>query len=101
MRPPYEFFRSHRLHFGHLRGGRRKCRGGSVAQWTWLRLGIGIERIQPAPEQNGSHERMHLTLKKEATKPAAKNFLKQQERFDRFLLQPGAAPPGPGYEIPR
>jgi putative transposase len=52
----------------------------------WLRLGIEIERIQPAhPEQNGRHERMHLTLKKEATKPAAKNFLKQQERFDRFM----------------
>jgi transposase InsO family protein len=48
----------------------------------WLRLGIEIERIQPAhPEQNGRHERMHLTLKKEATKPASKNFLKQQERF--------------------
>jgi putative transposase len=28
---------------------------------------------------------MHLTLKKEATEPASKNFLKQQERFDRFL----------------
>jgi putative transposase len=52
----------------------------------WLRLGIAIERIQPAhPEQNGRHERMHLTLKKEATKPAAKNLLKQQERFDRFV----------------
>ncbi len=52
----------------------------------WLRLGIEIERIQPAhPEQNGRHERMHLTLKKEATKPASKNFLKQQERFDRFM----------------
>jgi putative transposase len=51
----------------------------------WLRLGIDIERIQPAhPEQNGRHQRMHLTLKKEATKPAARNFLKQQERFDRF-----------------
>ena len=32
----------------------------------WLRLGIAIERIKPAhPEQNGRHERMHLTLKKE------------------------------------
>jgi putative transposase len=52
----------------------------------WLRLGIQIERIKPAhPEQNGRHERMHLTLKKEATKPASKNFLKQQERFDRFM----------------
>jgi putative transposase len=52
----------------------------------WLRLGIGIERIKPGnPQQNGRHERMHLTLKKEATKPPAKNFLQQQERFDRFI----------------
>ena len=51
----------------------------------WLRLGIRIERIKPGhPEQNGRHERMHLTLKKEATKPAAKNFLQQQGRFDTF-----------------
>ena len=28
---------------------------------------------------------MHLTLKKEATKPAAKNFLQQQARFDTFM----------------
>jgi len=52
----------------------------------WLRLGITIERIKPGhPQQNGRHERMHLTLKKEATKPASFNFLQQQERFDDFL----------------
>jgi len=52
----------------------------------WLRLGISIERIKPGhPQQNGRHERMHLTLKKEATKPAAKNFLQQQARFDQFI----------------
>lgn len=52
----------------------------------WLRLGIQIERITPGmPQQNGRHERMHLTLKKEATKPAAENFLQQQERFDSFI----------------
>ncbi len=28
---------------------------------------------------------MHLTLKKEATKPAANNFLQQQDRFDHFI----------------
>jgi putative transposase len=28
---------------------------------------------------------MHLTLKKEATQPAADNFLQQQERFDDFI----------------
>jgi len=52
----------------------------------WLRLGINIERIKPGhPEQNGRHERMHLTLKKEATRPASFNFLQQQERFDQFI----------------
>lgn len=52
----------------------------------WLRLGIGIERIKPGnPQQNGRHERMHLTLKKEATKPAADNMLQQQSRFDDFI----------------
>jgi len=52
----------------------------------WLRLGIGIERIKPGnPQQNGRHERMHLTLKKEATRPAAKNFLQQQGKFDEFI----------------
>ena len=54
----------------------------------WLRLGIQIERITPGhPEQNGRHERMHLTLKTEATKPAAANVLQQQARFDTFLEQ--------------
>jgi putative transposase len=52
----------------------------------WLRLGIALERIQPGhPQQNGRHERMHLTLKKEATKPPGKNFLQQQARFDHFI----------------
>src|SRR6266568_7297747 len=51
-----------------------------------LRLGIKIKRIKPGhPQQNGRHERMHLTLKKEATKPAAGNFLQQQARFDKFM----------------
>lgn len=52
----------------------------------WLRLGIQIQRIQPGhPEQNGRHERMHLTLKKEATRPASFNLLQQQARFDHFI----------------
>jgi putative transposase len=54
----------------------------------WLRLGIEIERTKPGhPEQNGRHERMHLTLKKEATKPAAANVFQQQARFDAFVEQ--------------
>jgi len=52
----------------------------------WLRLGIGIERIKPGhPQQNGRHERMHLTLKKEATRPAKTNILQQQATFDTFI----------------
>jgi len=54
----------------------------------WLRLGIAIERIKPGrPQQNGRHERMHLTLKKEATRPPGVNSLQQQERFDAFLRE--------------
>jgi putative transposase len=45
---------------------------------------MGIERIQPGhPHQKA--ERMHLTWKKEATKPAAANFLQQQAPFDKFI----------------
>jgi len=52
----------------------------------WLRLGVAIERIRPGcPQQNGRHERMHLTLKNETTKPAGENFLQQQARFDDFI----------------
>ena len=56
-----------------------------LAVW-WLRLAIGIERIKPGhPQQNGRQERMHLTLKKETTKPAGSNFLQQQAKFDDFI----------------
>jgi hypothetical protein len=57
----------------------------------WLRLGTAIERIKPAhPQQNGCHERMQLTIEKEATRPPGFNSLQQQqqERFDAFV--PGA-----------
>jgi transposase InsO family protein len=54
----------------------------------WLRLGIGLERIRPGhPQQNGRHERMHLTLKKEATRPPGRNTLQQQARFDAFVSE--------------
>jgi len=47
---------------------------------------VSIERIKPGnPKQNGRHERMHLTLKKEATNPPGFNFLQQQLRFDDFI----------------
>lgn len=52
----------------------------------WLKQGIRPERIEPGePQQNGRHERMHKTLKDETTRPAARTFLQQQERFDHFV----------------
>jgi transposase InsO family protein len=60
----------------------------------WLRLGIAIERIKPGhPQQNGRHERMHLTLKKEATRPPGMNSLQQQARFDAFVEEFNAERP--------
>lgn len=54
----------------------------------WLRLGIAIERIRPGhPQQNGRHERMHLTLKRETTRPPGSNSLQQQARFDDFISE--------------
>lgn len=54
----------------------------------WLRLGIAIERIRPGhPQQNGRHERMHLTLKRETTRPPGSNSLQQQARFDDFVSE--------------
>jgi transposase InsO family protein len=54
------------------------------AVW-WMKLGIVPERIQPAhPEQNGRHERMHLTLQQETMTSMAANRRAQQRRFDQF-----------------
>ena len=50
-----------------------------LAVW-WLRLGISIERIQPGhPQQNGRHERMHLTLTQEATRRPAPTCCSSRE----------------------
>lgn len=74
----------------------------------WLRLGIRRLRTQPAhPEQNGRHERMHRTLKAEATQPPRQTMRAQQAAFDAFRteyneVRPhealGNATPGSLYE---
>lgn len=49
----------------------------------WLRLGIGLERIQPGhPEQNGRHERIHRTLKEAVS--IYPTLRRQQEAWDGF-----------------
>jgi hypothetical protein len=64
-----------------------RARLSRLSVW-WLRLGIEIERIKPGrPQQNGRHGRMHLTLKKETTRPPGQNSLQQQARFDAFLQE--------------
>ena len=54
----------------------------------WTKLGIKHDRTQPGhPEQNGSHERMHRTLKETTLRPPAANGPEQQERFDAFRAE--------------
>jgi len=51
----------------------------------WIKLGIHPIRIEPGqPQQNGRHERMHRTLKADATRPACANIGAQQRAFERF-----------------
>jgi len=60
------------------------ARLSTLSTW-WVKLGIYPEQREPArPSQNGKHERMHRTLKKEATIPPEKNLCHQQYRFDAF-----------------
>ena len=63
-----------------------KSPGGltQLSKW-WVRLGIMPERIAPGkPQQNGRHERMHRTLKKETAIPPAPTAHLQQQAFDAF-----------------
>jgi len=54
----------------------------------WLRLGIQHQRIHPAsPQENGAHERMHRTLKREACRPARAHMAAQQRTFNSFRTE--------------
>jgi transposase InsO family protein len=51
----------------------------------WMQLGIVHQRIRPGcPQENGAHERMHRTLKRQAIKPVRANCAAQQRNFDAF-----------------
>jgi putative transposase len=64
-----------------------------LAVW-WLTLGIHLDRIDPGhPEQNGRHERFHLTLQQETTTPPATTPGQQQRRFDRLRREFNAERP--------
>jgi transposase InsO family protein len=54
----------------------------------FIRLDIYPELIEPGkPQQNAVHERMHRTLKQEATIPPSSSLPAQQRRFDRFRVE--------------
>jgi Integrase core domain len=62
-------------------------RGLSRLSIKWIKLGIAHERIEPGePQQNGRHERMHRTLKRDTATPPAFSLREQQDRFDQFKL---------------
>jgi len=60
------------------------ARLSQLSVW-FIKLGIYPELIEPGePQQNGVHERMHRTLKQEATIPPASSLKGQQRKFDTF-----------------
>jgi putative transposase len=62
--------------------------GLSLLNVWWIKLGITHQRIRPGrPTENGQHERMHRTLKAEATRPPEADLHAQQVRFDRFRAE--------------
>ena len=51
----------------------------------WVKLGIVPERSKPAsPQENGRHERMHLTLKQATAQPPKATRRAQQQAFRQF-----------------
>ncbi|MBA3559037.1 MAG: transposase [Gemmatimonadaceae bacterium] len=69
--------------------GVRSMRG---ADWqraaSGASTGIQHQRIHPGrPQQNGAHERMHRTLKRQAIKPVARTCAAQQKSFDVFRAE--------------
>jgi transposase InsO family protein len=59
--------------------------GLSYLNVWWMRLGIVHQRIRPGcPQENGAHERMHRTLKRQAVKPVRATCAAQQRNFDAF-----------------
>lgn len=60
------------------------ARLSQLSVW-FIKLGIYPELIEPGrPQQNAIHERMHRTLKQEATIPPAASLRAQQQKFDHF-----------------
>lgn len=62
--------------------------GLSTLSVWWIRLGITPDRTRPGkPQDNGSHERMHRTLKADTMHRVRPNMHAQQRAFDRFRAE--------------
>ena len=52
---------------------------------NFVKMGVFPERIAPGkPQENGRHERLHLTLKREAASPPSRTLKAQATRLARF-----------------
>lgn len=70
-----------------------------LSAW-WARLGITLERIDPGkPQQNGRHERMHLTLKQATCSPPRHSLGRQQRAFDKFRHEYNSVRPHQALEL--
>lgn len=63
------------------------CGLSKLSVW-WTKLGIRHQRIEPGePTQNGTHERMHRTLKAATARPPASTMRTQQKAFDLWRAE--------------
>jgi putative transposase len=77
------------------------ARLSQLSVW-FIKLGIYPELIEPGkPQQNGVHERMHRTLKQEATIPPSGSLQAQQRKFDRFREEFNQVRPHEAIEMKR
>jgi putative transposase len=77
------------------------ARLSQLSVW-FIKLGIYPELIEPGrPQQNAIHERMHRTLKQEATIPPASSLPAQQRKLDRFRQEFNEDRPHEGLQMKR
>ena len=77
------------------------ARLSQLSVW-FIKLGIYPELIEPGkPQQNGVHERMHRTLKQEATIPPGSSLRAQQKKFDGFREEFNQVRPHEAIEMKR
>ena len=77
------------------------ARLSQLSVW-FIKLGIYPELIEPGkPQQNGVHERMHRTLKQEATIPPGSSLCGQQRKLDRFREEFNQERPHEALEMKR